>query len=72
MDDAARLRTSGRAVPSAIAALSLSKNKMGFGIGLYLVKTFIEAHGGTVSFKSKENAGTTFCIRLWRGRIGDG
>lgn len=41
-----------------------SKNKMGFGIGLYLVKTFIEAHGGTVSFKSKENAGTTFCIRL--------
>ncbi|MCW3091846.1 MAG: two-component hybrid sensor and regulator [Ferruginibacter sp.] len=36
----------------------------GFGIGLYLVKSFIEAHGGKISYKSKEGEGSVFCVTL--------
>jgi len=41
--------------------------KGGFGIGLYLAKNFIEMHGGTISYTSAENKGTTFNINLLRG-----
>ena len=36
----------------------------GTGLGLYLVKTVIERHNGSVSFVSQENKGTTFTIIL--------
>jgi signal transduction histidine kinase/ligand-binding sensor domain-containing protein/DNA-binding response OmpR family regulator len=39
-------------------------SKTGFGIGLYLVKNFVEAHKGSVYFTSKEGEGTTFFILL--------
>lgn len=32
------------------------------GLGLYLVKSFIEAMGGMISFQSEENKGTSFTI----------
>ncbi|MEO6549935.1 MAG: two-component regulator propeller domain-containing protein [Ferruginibacter sp.] len=38
--------------------------KSGFGIGLYLVKKFIEAHKGTVYYKSELGKGTSFIIQL--------
>ncbi|WP_170154553.1 hybrid sensor histidine kinase/response regulator transcription factor [Mangrovibacterium diazotrophicum] len=38
--------------------------KEGTGIGLYLVKTYVELHGGKVTVVSEENVGTTFTIRL--------
>lgn len=38
--------------------------KMGFGIGLYLVKNFVELHNGKISFNSVKGAGTTFSISL--------
>lgn len=45
-----------------------SKNKSneyeGSGIGLELVKSLTEAHGGTISFISKENKGSEFNIKL--------
>ena len=31
---------------------------------LYLAKNIVEAHGGTMSFISKENEGTTFAFKL--------
>ncbi|WP_245898634.1 hybrid sensor histidine kinase/response regulator [Chitinophaga niastensis] len=40
----------------------------GFGIGLYLVKHFIESHHGTISYESHVNEGTTFLIHLMKGK----
>jgi len=36
----------------------------GTGLGLYLVKSMIEALGGSISFVSEENKGSTFTIEL--------
>ena len=36
----------------------------GTGLGLYLVKYFIELHGGHISMKSKLKKGTTFLVKL--------
>jgi len=36
----------------------------GAGLGLYITKNIIEAHGGKIWFKSKEGKGTVFYIRL--------
>lgn len=41
-----------------------AQSKTGFGIGLYLVKNFVEAHKGKVYFTSEEGMGTTFFILL--------
>jgi len=36
----------------------------GFGIGLFLVKKFVEGHGGTVTYKSTIGQGTDFMITI--------
>lgn len=36
----------------------------GTGLGLYLVKYFVELHQGSISFKSELGKGTTFFVRL--------
>ena len=36
------------------------------GLGLHIVREIVLAHGGTVSVKSTESEGTTFCVRLPR------
>ncbi len=40
-----------------------AKSSQGFGIGLYLTKTYINKHGGTISYVSA-NQGTEFTIKL--------
>ena len=42
--------------------------KTGFGIGLYLVKTFIAQHQGAVDYYNNPEGGTTFIVRLPSGR----
>ncbi|MEO8112019.1 MAG: two-component regulator propeller domain-containing protein [Ginsengibacter sp.] len=39
-------------------------SKTGFGIGLYLVKHFIESHDGEVYYESEQGKGTTFFVKL--------
>jgi signal transduction histidine kinase len=41
-------------------------NKRGLGLGLSIVKQFIEMHGGTVSAESEPGVGTRVTIRLPR------
>lgn len=45
-----------------------SSTKTGFGIGLYLVKKFVESHLGKVSYTSRKGSGTSFKIELLKGR----
>jgi signal transduction histidine kinase/AraC-like DNA-binding protein len=40
------------------------KDKEGTGIGLYLVKTYTEQHGGKVTIESEENKGTIITVTL--------
>lgn len=40
------------------------EKQQGSGIGLYLVKAYVEQHGGTVSVTSKPNEGTTFTLTI--------
>jgi len=44
------------------------KNKgiRGSGLGLYLVKYFVELHGGTVDFRNREEGGSLFIVSLLR------
>jgi len=44
-------------------ARSLVGNQ-GTGLGLYLIKSIMEAMGGDISFVSKENEGSTFTIKI--------
>lgn len=45
---------------------SLSRQTQGTGLGLYLSKAVIEAHGGSISVESQPNKGSTFRITLPR------
>jgi len=49
-------------------AADKSSTKAGFGIGLYLVKKFIEGHSGNVSYSSTIGKGTEFKIELLKGK----
>lgn len=42
----------------------IAKDTDGTGLGLYLIKAIAEEAGGSIGFVSKENAGTTFTIKL--------
>jgi signal transduction histidine kinase len=41
----------------------------GLGLGLFIVREIVRAHGGTVDVVSSESAGTTFSIRLPRHSV---
>jgi len=39
-------------------------SRVGFGVGLFVAKTIVERHGGTLSVESAPGAGTSFSIEL--------
>jgi two-component system OmpR family sensor kinase len=41
-----------------------SREAGGSGLGLAICQSIVEAHGGTISFTSQPNSGTTFTVRL--------
>jgi signal transduction histidine kinase len=43
---------------------SNAKKVKGTGLGLFIVKSFVELLGGAISFNSKETKGTTFTVKL--------
>ncbi len=45
---------------------SADKNTTGMGLGLYIVREVVAAHGGTIGVTSTKKDGTTFTIRLPR------
>ncbi|WP_223233375.1 two-component regulator propeller domain-containing protein [Chitinophaga sp. CF418] len=67
------LKDSGAGIPENMGDKIFDKfqhgdsHSSGFGIGLYLVKKFIENHKGKVSYTSKVKEGTTFCVHLRTG-----
>lgn len=44
--------------------------KLSLGLGLYIVREIVHAHGGTVGVTSTQEAGTTFTLRLPRQQAG--
>lgn len=43
---------------------AIKQESDGTGLGLYLAKIIMEASGGSISFKSKENKGSTFYVSI--------
>jgi signal transduction histidine kinase len=43
----------------------VSNGPEGLGLGLYIVKEIVRAHGGTIEVRSSADEGTTFAC-LWR------
>jgi two-component system sensor histidine kinase KdpD len=42
----------------------IADNRRSLGLGLYLCKSIVEAHGGTISVSDNEPQGTIFCFTL--------
>ncbi|RKH02158.1 ATP-binding protein [Corallococcus carmarthensis] len=52
--------------PLQRASGEVDNSSRSIGLGLYIVKQLVEAHGGTVTVTSTADAGTTFTVRLPR------
>ncbi|HLH25032.1 MAG TPA: CheR family methyltransferase [Chloroflexota bacterium] len=46
------------------AAGADSRARGGLGLGLYICRAIVEAHGGTIDLRSREGEGATFTVRL--------
>ena len=58
------LKQQGRVFNKFFRGDNVAKTIPGSGLGLYLAKNIVEAHGGKIWFESKENLGTTLFVEL--------
>lgn len=73
------VRDHGRGIPEEyiqsvferFESRSTGSRRRGAGLGLSIVKSFVELHGGTVSIASQEGQGTTVTCRLPAARIAE-
>ncbi|MET0402641.1 MAG: GAF domain-containing sensor histidine kinase, partial [Cystobacter sp.] len=56
--------------PLQRATAEVDKTGRSVGLGLYIVRSIVDAHGGTISVTSRETEGTVFTVRLPRHRVG--
>ena len=47
-------------------AEKVRQKKAGLGLGLYITKGIVDAHGGTIAVETAAGIGTTFHVRLPR------
>lgn len=57
-------------LPSFIVLTTPKARPDGTGIGLYMAKRVIVAHGGSIIFESKEGEGSEFGFRFTYGCVG--
>ncbi|MDC0669062.1 PAS domain-containing sensor histidine kinase [Nannocystis radixulma] len=57
-------RTSQARVFERFERAASSRHYGGLGLGLYIVRQIVEAHGGTISLDSEPNVGSTFTVEL--------
>jgi signal transduction histidine kinase len=46
------------------ASTAVQRQIPGTGLGLYIARAIVEAHGGAIDVRSDEGSGTTFCVDL--------
>jgi PAS domain S-box-containing protein len=62
-EDTQRIFRRFERIPSAI-------NEAGLGLGLYISRNIVEAHGGEITVSSREGEGSTFVVTLPKGLSG--
>ncbi|HEY6098801.1 MAG TPA: HAMP domain-containing sensor histidine kinase [Anaeromyxobacter sp.] len=72
-----RVHDDGPAIPrERVASLSdpfsASDRSRGLGLGLFITREIVAAHGGAMDVESSEGEGTTFAVTLPRVGAGDG
>jgi signal transduction histidine kinase len=59
------------AVRRRVFELHFTTKATGTGIGLYVARSIVEAHGGEILAESGDGRGSTFRLRLPRQKSGD-
>ena len=67
----------GRGIPEAIIEtiwepFVTSGKRNGIGLGMAIIKSIVEGHGGTICFHTETDKGTTFTIRLPQFHVTEG
>jgi signal transduction histidine kinase len=52
-----------------LVAVRSLENSSGLGLGLYITKEIVGAHGGSIEARSTDDGGTTLIVSLPRGRL---
>ncbi len=75
-DTVLAVHNAGKPVPETLRATLFDpfrrarQSGRGLGLGLYITRELVKAHGGDVSFTSSAEEGTTFTVRLPRSAAG--